>query len=283
MSIASSSMLVNITLSVWSGRKLDREVSEEVDQAKSTKTRAGNYNKNLFAGVTELETVRQIAGKIRNWHQTQTLPWSDGGERLLTMANFLDYKRQLNDYEREFNDAVKTFCVKYPNLIAAQAFTMGSLFKRDEYPDVNHIASKFSMRYTFSPVPEVGDWRVQADESLKQELSQQYEQVYKDRLGDITNDLWQRLHGCLTHMSERLDDAPDGSKKIFRDSLLGNAVELCGLLTKLNVTGDPQLEQARKQLESAIVGVDVKDLRKHDGARKEIKSQVDDILKTMAF
>lgn len=283
MSIASSSMLVNINLSVWSGRKLDREVSEEVDQAKSTKARAGNYNKNLFAGVSELDAVRQVAGKIRNWHQAMTLPWSDGGERLLTMANFLDYKRQLSLFEQEFNDAVQLFCGKYTSLISAQAFTMGALFKRDEYPDPAVIADKFSMRYTFSPVPEVGDWRVEADENLKQELSRQYEQVYKDRLGDITTDLWHRLHGCLKHMSDRLDDAPDGSKKIFRDTLITNAVELCGLLSKLNVTGDPNLEQARKQLEAAIAGVDPADLRKQDGARKEIKSQVDDILKKMAF
>lgn len=283
MSLSSSSMLVNISISVWSGRKLDKEVSQEVDAQKSTKTRAGNYNKNLFAGVDELEKVRQVAGRLRNWHQENTLPWSDGGDRLLPMANFLDYKRQLVEYEREFKEAVQEFCDKYPDLISAQAFRMGALFKRDEYPLPDEIPHKFELRYTFSPVPEIHDFRVDASEEMRKELEQHYAKAYEDRLANVTKDLWERLHGCLKHLTDRLSDAEDGERKIFRDSLVSNAVELCGLLTKLNITNDPKLEAARKALEGAVCNLDPKDLRKSNDARKEIKTQVDEILQKFAF
>jgi len=281
MSIANSGVLANISLSVWTGRKLDREVSEEVDVSKSTKTRAGNYHKNLFAGVTELEQVKTVGGKIRNWHVKQTLPWADSGERLLPMANFMDYKRELSVLETEFNTAVQNFCTKYGVLIAAQAFQLGALFNRDEYHPPDVIASKFNLSYTFSPVPDVGDWRVTADDAIKQELARQYEQAYADRLNSVTKDLWDRLHGCLTHMQGRLSVSEDGKKTIFRDSMLENAAELCGLLTRLNVTNDPKLEHARKELEKTIMGLDAKDLRETDGARAEVKSRIDDILKFM--
>jgi hypothetical protein len=79
-------------------------------------------------------------------------------------------------------------------------------------------------------------------------------------------------------MTERMTDTAAGEKKIFRDSLLDNAVELCGLLTKLNITNDPKLEEARKLLESTVCNVDVQDLRTSTGARLEIKAQVDEIL-----
>lgn len=283
MGIANTSMLVNISISVWTGRKLDKQVSAEVDVAKSTKTRAGNYHKNLFAGVDELAAVGRIAGKIRNWGMEQTLPWSDGGDRLLTMDNYAEYRRVLKDLEREFEDAVQVFCSRYSTLISAQAFTMGSLFDRTEYPDVADIASKFSLRYTFSPVPEIGDWRVDANAEDKQELEEQYKKAYNDRLGATTKDLWDRLHGVLTHMADRLADAPDGERKIFRDSLLETPVKLCELLTRLNVANDPKLEAARKSLESAVCGIDVKDLRDSQGARLEVKTQVDEILKRFDF
>ena len=283
MGIANTSMLVNISISVWTGRKLDKQVSAEVDVAKSTKTRAGNYHKNLFAGVDELAVVGRIAGKIRNWGMEQTLPWSDGGDRLLTMDNYTEYRRVLKDLEREFEDAVQVFCSRYSTLISAQAFTMGSLFDRTEYPDVADIASKFSLRYTFSPVPEIGDWRVDANAEDKQELEEQYKKAYNDRLGATTKDLWDRLHGELTHMADRLADAPDGERKIFRDSLLETPVKLCELLTRLNVANDPKLEAARKSLESAVCGIDVKDLRDSQGARLEVKTQVDEILKRFDF
>ena len=37
-------------------------------------------------------------------------------------------------------------------------------------------------------------------------------------------------------------------KKVFRDSLVENARELCELLPKLNMTDDPNLEAIRKEL-----------------------------------
>lgn len=283
MGIANTSMLVNISISVWTGRKLDKQVSAEVDTAKATKTRAGNYHKNLFAGVDELAAVGRVAGKLRNWHAEQTLPWSDGGDRLLTMQNYTGYKKDLRALEQEFDDAVRVFCDKYSTLISAQAFTMGALFDRSEYPDVADIANKFALRYTFSPVPEVGDWRIDANASDKQELEDQYKKAYDDRLSATTKDLWDRLHGVLTHMADRLADAPDGERKIFRDSLLETPVKLCELLTRLNITNDPKLEAARKSLESAVCGIDVKDLRESQGARLEVKAQVDEILKRFDF
>jgi hypothetical protein len=283
MGIANTSMLVNINMSVWTGRKLDKQVSAEVDVAKSTKTRAGNYHKNLFAGVDELAAVGRISAKIRNWFHEQTLPWSDGGDRLLTMYNFKDFKAQLNIMEIEFADAVKIFCDKYSTLISAQAFTMGALFDRSEYPDVDDIANKFALRYTFSPVPEVGDWRVDASTEDKKELEALYQQAYDDRLGSTTRYLWDKLHGVLTHMADRLADTSEGEKKIFKNSLLETPVKLCELLTKLNITNDPKLEAARKSLESAICNIDIKDLRKSQGARLEVKTQVDEILKRFDF
>lgn len=283
MGISNTSMLVNINMSVWTGRKLDKQVSAEVDVAKSTKTRAGNYHKNLFAGVDELAAVGRISAKIRNWFHEQTLPWSDGGDRLLTMSNFKDFKDQLKVLEIEFTNAVEIFCSKYSTLISAQAFTMGALFDRSEYPDVDDIANKFALRYTFSPVPEVGDWRVDASTEDKKELEALYQQAYDDRLNSTTRYLWDKLHGVLTHMADRLADTPEGERKIFKNSLLETPVKLCDLLTKLNITNDPALETARKSLEAAICNIGIEDLRESDGARLEVKTKVDEILQRFNF
>jgi ABC-type microcin C transport system permease subunit YejB len=73
--LSSSSLVVNLSLSVWTGRKLDKRVSEEVDQQKSTKTRAGNYTKNLFAGSGKLEELTKLSGAIRT-ASAKGLKWS---------------------------------------------------------------------------------------------------------------------------------------------------------------------------------------------------------------
>jgi hypothetical protein len=62
-----------------------------------------------------------------------------------------------------------------------------------------------------------------------------------------------------------------------------NAMDLCAMLTKLNVTEDPKLEQARKQLEEAIAGVDARDVRDSGAIRMDVKKKVDDILSAFDF
>ena len=53
---------------------------------------------------------------------------------------------------------------------------------------------------------------------------------------------------------------------------------MCGLLTKLNVTQDPKLEEARKQLELTMLGADIEAVRESPEVRSSMKSKVDAIL-----
>jgi hypothetical protein len=290
--IHQSSMLVDLNISVWTGRKLDKRVSEEIDQAKNTRTKAGNYNKHLLAGSEKLEAVQKIAGAIRTWHYEQTLPWSDGGSRLLPMKNFFDYKASLNSFRAQFEQAVEDLLVAYPELVSASAFQLGALFDRSEYPDAEELRHKFKFKYSFSPVPEVGDFRIETGEEVKRELQEQYQAMFDEKLNDAMKDVWERLHETLRHMSTKLADSPnprtlkDGTEvraQIFRDSLINNAVELCGLLSKLNVTDDPKLEQARQDVERVLCGLTPKDVRDSDHVRADVKAEVDRILSKFDF
>jgi hypothetical protein len=131
------------------------------------------------------------------------------------------------------------------------------------------------MKYVFLPVPDMGDFRIDVNDAHKQELEQQYKTFYENKLSEAMQDAWDRLHDCLTKMSTKL--AGD-EKQIFRDTLVTNAVDMCELLTKLNVTNDTKLETARKKLEGVLVGVTANELRKDDDLRVDVKTRVDEIL-----
>jgi hypothetical protein len=225
--------------------------------------------------MDKLDELHRIGNMARTWHYGNTLPWSDNGSRVLPMANFFKYKQRLNELEALFEAAAEAFYVEYPSLIGAAALKLGDLFDREDYPDVQVIRRRNKFQYAFMPIPASGDFRVDAPKEVMAELEQQYEQDYNRKIQTATNDLWERLHTCLTHMSQKLagDD-----KQIFRDSLVENANELCGMLTVLNVTNDPQLERARQEVEKAIVGLTAKDLRKDNALRLDTKKRVDEIL-----
>jgi hypothetical protein len=276
--IATSAMLVELSISCWTARKLDKRVSQEVDADKGAKARAGNYQKNLLAGTHKLDNIVKFAANVRAWHLANTLPWSDNGLRLLPMDNFLRYKERLGEYEEEYNLLVKSFLDEYPTLVDAAAFQLGDLFDRTEYPEVNAIAHKFRFQYVFSPVPTAGDFRIDINEQAKAELTDNFNRNFDSRIKGAMKEAWTRLHECLTHVSERLEDVGDNERKVFRDSLVGNAQELIDMLKVLNVTKDPDLERARQQLSQTFTGLEVKDLRESAEIRKDVRAQVNDIL-----
>jgi len=136
-----------------------------------------------------------------------------------------------------------------------------------------------------------GDFRIDIGEEAKAELVANCEKAYTDRLNNAMKDAWDRLHDCLMRMSERLavdviDDA-DGVKtyksRIFRDSLVENAVELTSLLKHFNLTGDSNMELARTELENAIRNHTADELRDNHIARESVKKKVDDILSKFSF
>jgi hypothetical protein len=73
------------------------------------------------------------------------------------------------------------------------------------------------------------------------------------------------------------DEGKTKRKKIY-ETTLTQAVEICDTLKNFNITNNPELEQARAQLEQAIAGVNIEDLRESSYKRAQVKDSVDDML-----
>jgi len=277
VSLSSMAMLVELRISTWTARKRDDETSTDINNSKEASQDASSVYKYLMAGSDHLEKIIKYSAKARQWHGTQTLPWMKGVS-LLPMENFFKYREQLGTMEANFYALVNDFIAVYPQLINDQAFKLGKYYRADEFPDVETLPRRFKFEYHFLPVPEKGDFRVNCEARLRSDLEEQYEKMYSTKLAEAMRDPWNRLHDLLTRMTDRLSDKEDGGRKIFRDSIITNATEMCDLLTRLNVTSDPALEKARRMLEQSINGFDPKDLRNSSGARLELKTSVEEIL-----
>jgi hypothetical protein len=176
---------------------------------------------------------------------------------------------------------VDNFVAAYPTLVQTAQNYLGRLFDSNDYPSTEEVRSKFGFRLVFSPVPESGDFRLDVATQDLQDLQQQYEESFQGRLADAMREPWDRLHKLLKSTSEKLTDKPteEEQKKIrYHDTLITNAQELCSLLTHLNVSKDPQLEQARRQVEQIMMGADIEDVKTSAEVRASMKSKVDAVL-----
>lgn len=277
--VARAAMLVDLNIAIYSGRKQDRATQAEVTTSKgSGSKKAASVYKNLFAECKELDAITKFQARARSEHYRLTMPWNDRGARLLPTVSLLDYKQVMNRYQLEFDRLVAAFLDKYATLVAAAAFQLGTLFDRKEYPDVAQVARRFRMDIAFVPLPTSGDFRLDVESEVQRELMEQYDRRLAEQLASATKDSWDRLYEALSRLSDRLTVDEDGKKKIFHDTIVTGAVELCELLTAMNVTQDPQLESARRQLQEVLLGVTPKELRDEDGTRVLTKQKVDQIL-----
>lgn len=279
MSIASSAVLVELNVSVWPAKKLDREMTETVNANASAVRDASQTRKNLFAGTSLRKDIENYAARIRLYHNQHTLPWADKGQRLLPTKLFLDYKTTMNVYEATFNQMCNNFFIEYPRLVAEAQQHLGKLYKAEDYPPLDEVKLKFGFRKAIDPIPESGDFRLDVSAQDLEEVRQQYEAKFDERLAEAMRAPWERLHDVLTAMSKKLTDE-DGveTKKRYHDSLVTNAQELCELLTKMNITNDPKLEEARKQLELTMLGADIETIKESAHVRETMKNKVDAIL-----
>ncbi len=277
--VARAAMMVDLHISVYSGRKQDKATQGEVTAAKgSGSKKAASVYKNLFAECKELDALTKFQARARAEHYRLTLPWNDQGARLLPTAALLEYQQAMNRYTAEFDRLVEAFLDKYDTLVAAAAFQLGTLFDRQEYLSRAQVSRRFRMETSFTPLPTAGDFRLDIESTVQRELVEQYERRIEAKLAQANQDSWSRLHDALLRLSDRLVIEEDGKKRKFHDTMVTGALELCELLTAMNVTHDPELEKARRKVEEILSGVTPKELRDEHSTRIQTKQQVDAIL-----
>lgn len=282
-SIASSNLLCTLSVSVWEGRRKDKNIEEEVAAAKGARSRrATSVYKQLFVDSPALENIKTLRNEARLYLNRYTQPWNDNGERTLPVSTYYEEIEQgMASYGRRFNQLVDVLADNWNTEISKQAFERGSMFDRSEYPDVSEIRSKFSFDFNVRPMPLAGDFRLDVGNEALQKLQSLYEAEMQRCVQRAMGDAWDRLRQHVEWIRERcaavLEHDGEGKKPKLYESMIDNGVELCEILRTLNITNDPALEEARTQLHKALLSTDIDSLRESKEVQEKLKNAADSI------
>jgi hypothetical protein len=286
--LSEKAMLVNLHISQWTARKHDRKISDKVaEDFGAESSELGRYNKVLIA-QEEVKEVQKISSEARNFHYENTLPWTDEGSRILPSANFEAYSQKMRSYRDRFEEATRSFVENYPALIEDARIRLNGMFNPADYPNPFEIERKFRFGVNIGPLPVSEDFRVSLNGQEADKIKEQIETRVKEAQAEATKDLWQRLYEVVKRITDKLSEPDRKNKKgedappIFRDSLIGNAVEICTLLPKLNINDDPELEKMRKEIESKLTKTQPGTLRENKEVREQTAETANDILNKMA-
>lgn len=274
-SLISRAMLASLRISSWSARKYDKKVTAETNAHHGADADAGRYNKMLLPGdASSYKALTSHIAATRVLHYAETLAWSDDGWRLLPVANYQKYTDKLRAAKHQYDSLLSDFLSDYPALQQAARIKLNGMFRDDDYP-VN-VASKYGFGVEYSPVPSGGDFRVELSQEEIDVIATRTESRVKNAFEDAHRDAVKRLYDCVARIHERLA-SPDA---IFRDSLIGNAQELTDVLSRLNISGDVNLETLRKQTAS-LATVTPDSLRNDPVTRLQTANDAQGILDSM--
>ena len=277
--ISERAVLVRLNISVWTANKLDRTATNQVLAHNKAASNAAQVRKNLMAGTRERKDISDFAAMSRLWHNQWSLPWADvKGDRLLPTSLFLDYKSQQNVRKAEFIMKVSKFKDNYSTHIENSKLHLGDLFNQSDYPSREELNEKFKWVFTVTPVPASGHFLVDLPAEEMEEMRASCDADVERRVEEAVEAARERFHKQVSDMSEKLVETDGDTKKRWHDTFLTNPQELCRMLTHLNVTNDPDLEKARKELEATVTGASIDELKDSPVARERMKGQVDSIL-----
>lgn len=276
--LSNRALLVNLQISQWTARKLDRSETQLLNQRHGLTVEAARVNKNLLPLATELERVHQITAFVRKDFAKRTLPWGLEGVNILKADAYVEFTGVVRQWQTEWHGAVDGFLAAYPEYREEAKLLLNGMFKEEDYPHVDDLARRFSFNMRFMPMPDQQDWRVDIGDEALTKLRTELSRDIEKSMAEAMNTAWLRVYDVVAKAHERLSN-PDN---VFRDSLVDNAIELCGLLPALNVLDDPGLEKARQALERTLCAVKPDTLREDLSVRAKVAGEMNDILRKMS-
>lgn len=265
--ITQSAMLVRFSISAWTAKANDKKVAEEVATKHNTTSDVGRYIKTLVDKAA-ISAVHNAAFHVRTVF--------NDGVRILNSTAYFDFTAAMQKALVEYDEKVDTFVSSYEDLVAEAKKKMNGLFNPADYPSPEDIKRKFGHSIVVMPMPDAKDFRVALSQAEADNVRANIEAHVKQTLNDAMKDAWDRLYSEVKHIADILKE-----KKAVRDSLRENAVALCGILSKINVTGDAHLEEMRKEVERSICAYDPDSIRKSKSLRSKVAKNADDIISKM--
>jgi hypothetical protein len=274
--LSDRALLVQLNVSQWAARKLDKKATKQVADSNGAAREAGNYNKKLLPMSDSLANIHTMTGDIRREFYANTLPWGLEGTHMLPTANYLAFMTGFRKRRSDWDLVVNKFLTDYPSLQHSARQFLGNLYDPADYPDVSELRHRFKMDLVVMPVP-TNDFRVQLADDELSTIHADIQRRVEESSGLAMKEAWRRLYDHVKLMAERLAN----TEGRLYESLFDNALELCRILPRLNFADDPHLEAMRQEVEAKLAGHNKDSIKDNPVLRKQVADEAADIMARM--
>lgn len=215
--LAQLSILLNLKIHKWGGEISDRKALRAVAKAFGGNTDRDNYRKSLFV-TNPLSAINKSASRVRLNFYKWTWAWLDSGDgRLVSSMDFRDFIHQHRGLVNEFEQEADIFIQDYPEHQVLAKDRKGDLYNQNDYPSQADLRDKFSIDLTTLPFPDATDFRVEAPESIIEELKRSVDESINAVVHNVEQDITVRFSERLTLLQTGLDSGKRWSRTLFEE------------------------------------------------------------------
>jgi len=241
-------IMVKKTVTTWTSSITDKSESQKVASDNDTTTNSVTVTKRLIAR-SHMDGINKTVSKINTLFKAKTKPFLDGGWNVCSIEDWPELRKELTELKDEFEKEVQDFCNRYDTVRNAEVSKLGKLGHESEYPTKEQISHRFQCGFAVLPLPSVNeDFRVGNSDAENAEIRKEVEATVKSAIGNTVTSGLKEMTEALKRLQEKFKTVP---KKVH-ESIIGNVEELCEVLPKLNIAGDPALDKMMQEIKEKV-------------------------------
>lgn len=281
--LQNNALIVKVECTKWSNTVEDRDISVEIVSDKNAEARSLKVMKPLAKGpvIKELnKLIGQVGNQvIRKW----CVPW-DTGKHLIVVDNLKKFEADLKAKNDRLEELKIELRAEWLNIVRDDQLKLGDAFKPSDYPNVEDIVDKYSIKYSLFPITSADD--VPAQLRLPAERIRQIEADVEADANERVEAGMKAIHKRVTNVLNTFIDGMDrhgikaqGQQRAskFSDTTVTAIEELAETLPHINLTNDPALTEVANDLLSRMRDLDPQKLRDDPAERKSAAETARDI------
>lgn len=277
--------MVKLTRTKLNRNKMDKAISIEVKDAKNvTEQGALRVNKSLF-GKESTDNYMGTYTEAGKYFYRVTLPWDDRGWRLLSVDLYEEFTKKFKSFTKTYREQVLDFIGNISAHVEDAKAMLGDAFDVEDYRflspnggvDREMLLKEFSLEVSYDTVTDGDDLRACLSEVDREVIAAKITEQATAKFAKANEHIVQTLHDHILAIHERLCV----SENIFRDTLISNLEDLCDLIPKLNIAGDPRIDALAAEAKAKLTKWEPAVLREVPSIRETVSKEAAVILDNM--
>lgn len=274
-------IIYSVSISMYSDRKTDSVAGTKLSDEANANKNSVSVSKSFFKNESSLKAIRNMAVEAKAYLYEHSLPWGDGGQRLVRKEHWADIEKNMDEYKSKFNDLVINFLSDYDAMKDRSILTLGTLWTEEEFPTLEYLNKAFNWDSSGATVPDVNDYRVGMSVEQETRFKQLIENNMKQKTDQAISSNLNKIRAVVGRYRERMGAyGVDENNKVigkFKDETVNQLRDLSQFVEAYNVTNNQELNDIVTELND-LVQISPDALRESPSLRERAHKSASDIL-----